>query len=213
MVLAMSKRRKNDLGNGLAWAGVIIGAAGLVGTILGMQRASVTANTSWFAYGYEPGIFSRYYNTNQLRHSNTAQANGISNVPGPDDIQRGSIMAQFLLDPITDVLRESNPNGLLNITSWYRSPELNAHPSIGGSSSSDHLKAEGIDVSYQGGNDKIIEAIVTRGIGFDQLIIYPGYLHLSYDTTRSPLSQKNEVLRKDGNAFVSLPYEELYNYL
>jgi zinc D-Ala-D-Ala carboxypeptidase len=207
----MAVKRKNKDNNVLAWISIALGASGLIATVLGMQRAGVTAQSPWYAWGFEPSIFSRYYSPDMIRKSETAEAHGINNYPPAEAIQNASLLAQFLLDPITDYLRETNPLALLTFNSWYRSPELNAI--VGGSSDSDHIRGEAVDVRYSDGNNKIIDAIVSRGLGFDQLIIYPTYIHLSYNPDKSPLSQERRVLRKDGNEFTTLQYEDLYNYL
>lgn len=78
-----------------------------------------------------------------------------------------------LLQPVRDHL-----DARMNVSSGYRCPELNEE--IGGSATSQHPLGEAADVwcpvytPYQ-----IARAIIELDLEFDQMILYPGFLHLS----------------------------------
>lgn len=79
-----------------------------------------------------------------------------------------------LLQPLRDHL-----NARLNVSSGYRCPALNKE--VGGSTTSQHVKGEAADVwcpiktPYH-----LACAVIELGLDFDQMILYPGFLHLSY---------------------------------
>ena len=78
-----------------------------------------------------------------------------------------------LLQPVRDYL-----GARMNVSSGYRCPELNEE--VGGSSTSQHPLGEAADVwcpthtPYQ-----IARAVIDLDLEFDQMILYPGFLHLS----------------------------------
>lgn len=213
-------KRKETEGRILAYLSVTLGAIGVIGTILGMNRARVNVGSPQYGWGWDPGFFSKYYSADQITKSNIAINEGINNLPTDEALLNASFLAQFLLDPITDWLNINVPHntgiggGLakLIINSWYRSPELNAHPDIKGSSTSDHLTGSAVDVKFIPGNNHIINAILQTGTQWDQLIIYPNYIHLSWNPSMSPWSQPMTILKKQGTTYVPITLEELKNY-
>lgn len=78
-----------------------------------------------------------------------------------------------LLQPLRDHIEAA-----LNISSGYRCPDLNIE--VGGSRTSQHPKGEAADVwcpvrtPYE-----LACAVIELGLEFDQMILYPGFLHLS----------------------------------
>lgn len=200
--MAMSKQ--NNPG---AMIAVILGGAAILGAIFGFRKGHVSVGKDFF----DPQIFSRFYSQNQVALSNTATQQGINNTPTAAAMRNASYLAQIVLDPITEYFQEDIPGALLTINSWYRSPELNT--AIGGSSTSDHMSGSAADVSFSGGNNFIIDAILDWDIPFDQLIIYPNYIHLSYDTSVAPEQQQKRVMRKEGSNYISMNYFDLYQFI
>lgn len=78
------------------------------------------------------------------------------------------------------------------ITSGYRCPELNA--AVGGSASSQHMRAEAIDFKCPGFGSpvRVVEALVAvrRQLGIDQLILESDWIHASFT-----LQPRYQVLR------------------
>jgi hypothetical protein len=196
----------------------LVGALGL-GLIFGVRKGHVMVGKMQAHWGFVPDYFSRYYSQEQVGASTTAQQNGIDNTPPPHVLSNASVLAQMVLDTITDYINGNslpyggNPSGyeLLTINSWYRSPELNTI--ISGATNSDHMRGEAADISYHDLRE-IFNAIYDWYIPFDQLIIYPNknYVHISYDPSRSPGDQRRRVLIKDSSGYTSVPYESLVAY-
>lgn len=198
---------KNQNSNAL-WivAGLVAGGAMLSGFL----KPVITAG-SLYVPTYNPGYLSRYYSAADVAKSNTAQSLGIDNTPDADTLQNASYLAQMVLDPITDYFNGAK----LSFNSWYRSPALNSHPSIGGSPTSDHLDALASDVeSPTGDNTDIVRAVIDWNIPFDQLIIYdsltnPSRIHLSYDPDKMPSDQKRQIQLKQNGQYSTLSYSDI----
>lgn len=81
-----------------------------------------------------------------------------------------------LLQPLRDAIGRP-----LNISSGYRCPELNSHWRINGSSTSQHLKGEAADVWCATLTPYDLACkVVELGLHYDQMILYNGFVHLSY---------------------------------
>ena len=147
---------------------------------------------------------SKNFTLQELIRSNVAMRLGISNQPTQDGIQKLTIMANGLLQPIRKEL------GPIRITSGYRSPELNM--AIGGSSNSQHCRYEAVDCQFfkkgKMDNVKIYEAIKKLDLDFDQLILEfgtstesidgdPAWIHVSYKISDN--RQQVLVAYKDKN--------------
>jgi zinc D-Ala-D-Ala carboxypeptidase len=109
---------------------------------------------------------SRYFSLDELTHSNTAKAHGISNQPSSVHEEHLRRLANAVLDP----LREA-AGGPIKVTSGYRSPELNAHPSIRGSKTSQHSLGQAADL--QPSTMTVLELfklVVRSALPYDQVI-------------------------------------------
>lgn len=125
--------------------------------------------------------------------SNTAIKRGISNEPTEEEIKKLTVTAENVFQPIRDHF-----NLPIGITSMFRSKALNEK--IGGSSSSQHCKAEAIDIDADvfGGEclneegelvpftNKMIFDYIKDNLEYDQLIWEfgtkdePAWVHVSY---------------------------------
>ena len=88
---------------------------------------------------------------------------------------------QSLVDNVLQPARDAL--GAIQVTSCYRSPEVNVK--IGGSKTSQHCLAQAADLKFKGGNDVLFNWI-KENTDFDQLIWEfgtddaPSWVHVSY---------------------------------
>ena len=68
---------------------------------------------------------------------------------------------------------------------------------VGGASSSQHMRGEAADLRINGKPEMLARVIVENGV-FDQLIIYPTFVHVSYK--RNGCNRK-EILRKTAGGY------------
>ncbi len=125
--------------------------------------------------------------------SRTAIRKGISNEPTKEEIEKLKLTAEKVFQPV-----RSHFNLPIGITSMFRTKELNIK--IGGSETSQHCKAEAIDMDADmfGGvcldnegneipfTNKMIFDYIRENLDFDQLIWEfgtsdePAWIHVSY---------------------------------
>ncbi|NDW09068.1 D-Ala-D-Ala carboxypeptidase family metallohydrolase [Dysgonomonas sp. 520] len=76
------------------------------------------------------------------------------------------------------------------ISSGYRSSELNK--AVGGAASSQHMKGEASDIKITGMSSyDIANLVVKMGLPYDQLILYPSFVHVS---TKRVGTNRNQLL-------------------
>jgi uncharacterized protein YcbK (DUF882 family) len=105
--------------------------------------------------------------------------------PVPDELGLNVVrLAVHLLQPIRDT------DGSVTINSGYRSPRLNE--SLGGSSTSQHLLAEAVDI-VTGDVRRTFEGLMTGRVKvaeghIGQVILYPhrGFVHIALPSQRFP---------------------------
>ena len=133
-------------------------------------------------------MLSKNFALEEFTRSTTANREGISNQPGPAEVANISALVLNVLQPLRDAVGFP-----INITSGYRSPQLNA--AIGGATNSQHLKGQAADLVSQD-NAKLFNYIMTN-LPFDQLIWeagnddQPEWVHVSY----KPSFNRKQVLR------------------
>lgn len=113
--------------------------------------------------------------------SQTAEREGIANVPRAEDIVRMKIVAAECYEPLW-----RSAGGAIRISSFYRSPALNAK--VGGSKTSQHMLGAAIDIVATGKmtNAKLLQ--LARVLpSFDQCISEfgpseenPAWVHVSF---------------------------------
>lgn len=133
---------------------------------------------------------SSNFSLREFTRSATAIRNGWSNEPGPMELAALMALVNNVLQPARDLLVAP-----INVSSGYRSPQLNA--AIGGATSSQHLKGEAADISAGAKTAELFYLIRDR-LPFDQLIwelgtdARPEWIHVSYKQNGT---NRGQVLR------------------
>lgn len=138
--------------------------------------------------------YSKNFPRWEMLRSQTASRKGISNEPTEEHEENLKALAENVLQRVRDHF------GIVNISSGYRSPELNA--AIGGAPNSQHTKGEAADIELI--NPRVSNWELARWIqlnlSFDQLILeYPGpnpkdgWVHVSFKKNGD---NRKEVLTK-----------------
>ena len=127
---------------------------------------------------------SPHFELHEFTKSATARDHCIKNEPAPEHVENLRALCINTLEPLREAL------GLpIIITSGYRCKALN-HMLVNHSTKSQHMNGEAADFVVQGNNRRelLIKAfrqmILDENISFDQLIIYPGFIHVSYTSRR-----------------------------
>ena len=108
----------------------------------------------------------------------------------PAEVQ-GNVKALVanVLDPAREKL------GLpITVNSGYRCRHHNE--TVGGAVKSQHMAGEAADITCS--DNALLEKIIREQGRFDQLIIYPGFLHVSYKRNGA---NRHQVLRKIDNGY------------
>jgi hypothetical protein len=137
------------------------------------------------------GTISKNFSWHEFEQSDAARQYRIMNIITTAEV-RDAVKALVVkvLQPLRD--KVGRP---LKINSGYRCPELNAK--VGGVATSQHCKGEAADVwcatltPYQ-----LARVVLENGIPYDQMILYPSFLHLSF--------------RKEGEQRMQLLYNASY---
>jgi hypothetical protein len=120
---------------------------------------------------------SEHFTLQEATYSRTAQRLGISNNPAPHEIETMKKAAVGM-----ERVRALLGNLPITVNSWYRGHSLNL--AIGGKETSQHRKGEAIDfVCFKYGSpEEICKLIAAHAdlIRFDQLILEPGWVHISF---------------------------------
>lgn len=121
---------------------------------------------------------SIYFTKREATGSQTAEKNGVANLPNEDEWSNIRYAAARM-----DLIRFTIGMAA-HVTSWFRSSALNKL--IGGSSSSKHLRGLAVDFHTKGNNkaiyEQLVEACKTGKISYDQLIFYPSknFIHVCF---------------------------------
>lgn len=131
-------------------------------------------------------MLSKNFKLGEFEYSASANAAGLSNKATASARAAIQALVTNVLQPICDATGWSDI-----ISSGYRSPAVNKL--VGGVATSQHVKGEASDNKFFekiGGVARYISpydvAATVRALGldYDQMILYPTFVHLSYTTTR-----------------------------
>ena len=122
---------------------------------------------------------SKNFWLNEFTRSQTATRRNIDNSPSDSHVENLRALANNILQPVRDT------HGVTNITSGYRSPNLNA--AIGGSTTSQHSNGEAADFHCPSIGNRALAEWIRDNLDFDQLILefpgenpWTGWVHCSY---------------------------------
>lgn len=131
----------------------------------------------------------------EFTESATAKKHGIVNEPLPEAVVNLMRLCQHTLEPLREALALP-----VVITSGFRTKALNdklAHAS----STSQHMRGEAADFYVgKGSREELIKAfreiLQNPGIDFDQVILYPTFIHVSYVSKER---NRHGILKAQGN--------------
>lgn len=119
----------------------------------------------------------KYFTIKELTKSAKAQANGIDNTPGKEEINNLTQLVDKVLDPLREMYGKP-----IRVNSGYRCKKLNSL--VGGVSNSQHLTGQAADISsYRNtkAENEILFNLIKK-LPFDQLINEKDFswIHVSY---------------------------------
>lgn len=119
------------------------------------------------------GTITKDFSYREFERSEVAEAKHICNVITSFEV-RDSILAltENVLQPLRDAWGKP-----LKVNSGYRCKALNA--AVGGVPTSQHVKGEAADMAA-GDPVKLARLAVKLGLPFDQMILYPSFVHFSH---------------------------------
>jgi hypothetical protein len=136
---------------------------------------------------------SKHLTLAEAIRSESAKRLGISNMPTPEHLENGKIVAEKIFEPIREFV-----GGPVYISSFYRSNALNK--AVKGSATSQHCRMEAMDIDMDGTDttNKEIFDFIKDNLDFDQLINEfpvngnPSWVHVSYNTKGA---QRKQILK------------------
>ena len=136
------------------------------------------------------------FSMSELIHSTTAAQYKINNMPDLNSLDNLLLLIVNTLQPVRDLIGKP-----MIVTSGYRCKQLNSHPAIGGSSTSEHVQGKACDFVITGMKPAdIVSKIRHSNIPFNQLIEEYGkngsWVHISFSKTgnkRDVLKYKNGI--------------------
>ena len=132
------------------------------------------------------GTISKNFSYREFEESETAKKYGINNTITSFEV-RDAVheLVLTVLQPLRDAWGEP-----LHINSGYRCPMLNSHPVIKGSPTSQHVKGEAADIKAPN-PIKLAQLAYDLGLPYDQMIIYPTFVHFSHKLSGT---QRRQIL-------------------
>lgn len=125
---------------------------------------------------------SKNFKLSEFTHSKTAVEHNIDNTPSPSEVANLKILCEKLLQPLRDVY-----NKPMTISSGYRNEELN-NLLPNSSKTSQHMRGQAADVAVP--NPRLLlDILIASGIKFDQAILYPSFLHISYNEGKNRMQK------------------------
>lgn len=101
-------------------------------------------------------------------------------------------LVEVVLDPAQERLGKA-----IRVNSGYRCPKHNLK--VGGAVGSQHMKGEAADIVPGDSLERLVRIIKEQGV-FDQMIVYPTFVHVSYKRFGT---NRHQVLKKVSGGYVS----------
>ena len=130
---------------------------------------------------------TKNFTLEEFIRSQTAKTKGLKNEPNEEHIRNLLQLTQNLLQPLRNIYQEP-----FIVSSGFRSLELNE--AVGGVSSSQHLKGMAADIKVKDPR-ALLHTLANTDLEFDQAILYPTFLHLSYNGNER---NRNQILYAKG---------------
>ena len=110
-----------------------------------------------------------------------------NSIPSEYVKQNINALVTLLLQPLREACGHT-----LKVNSGYRCKKLN--DLVGGSKNSQHIKGQAADIASDA-PIRLARVVLDRGLDFDQMILYPNFIHLSYTLERA--NRKQILYSKD----------------
>ena len=118
----------------------------------------------------------KHFTISELLHSDTALKHKLWNGAPKEAEENLRALVEDVLDPLREAYGKP-----IRVNSGYRCPKLNRL--VGGSPNSQHTRGEAADIQPVVGNesdlDELAHILLVNG-KFDQLILYPTFIHVSH---------------------------------
>lgn len=153
---------------------------------------------------HDPDLLSTHFSVEEATFSKTALRLGITNQPTPAELE---VMRKAAIG--MERVRALLGNKPISVSSWLRGHALNL--AVGGKESSQHRKGEAIDFNcFSFGSPlQICKHLESHAdlIRFDQLILEPGWVHISFAIISRKVPRKQVLtITPNGKAHPGLVY-------
>jgi len=106
----------------------------------------------------------------------THTGTGLQNIPSEQQLAAMRLVAEKVFEPLRQHFGQP-----IRINSFFRSPAVNK--AVGGVPSSQHVLGEAIDLHCDTVGDRVIFDYVRLYLHYDQVILEPTWVHVSYKAT------------------------------
>lgn len=130
---------------------------------------------------------SKNFSLEEFTKSETADRLKVDNAPGSEQIINLCALVHHVLQPLRDHYGQP-----VKISSGYRCQALNK--AVGGVSNSQHMRGQAADIKIPGVAPDNIADYIANHLPYDQVILYPSFVHVSY----SIQSNRRHRLRSGG---------------
>ncbi len=127
---------------------------------------------------------SQHFDLSEFVKSETAETLGIVNEPGTIELQNLVDLCHEVLEPVRAIVATA-----VTISSGYRCEELNKR--VGGAHGSQHVKGQAADIRVPGMTPKEVFEQIGNSIAFDQCILEPTWVHISW----APMPRRERRIR------------------